>query len=110
MMAKLVLPAVAGLLFLAAGAQAETGGGSASVHRLPDGHTVISLNGRTKTCKPGQIPLATGARTTIVTEKRTKTYPKGLLACLDPKPFGGAATVSIEGDGVLVKPAPTSKP
>ncbi len=108
MMAKLILSAVAGLLFLAAGTRAETGGGTASVHRLPDGRTVVSLNGKTKTCEPGQIPIAAGGRATITTVKGTKVYPNGLIACLDPKDFGGAAMVSVNGGEVVVKPAPPS--
>ncbi|WP_443750053.1 hypothetical protein [Asticcacaulis solisilvae] len=121
MIAKFCLPAVlAGLLFAtAAGAQAgveahdapqPAGGGTASIRTLPDGRTVATLNRRSKTCKAGQIPIATGGPATITNTKGTRTYPKGVLICLDPADFGGGARVSVEGGTVVVKPETPATP
>ncbi len=116
MMTKSILPAVAAGLLFAASAGAQPGdpgadpahlavGGSAGVRTLPDGRTVATLGRKSKTCKPGQIPIATSARATITTTRGTKIYPEGLVACLDPADFGGASAMSIDGGGVVLKPS-----
>jgi len=101
---------IATVMCVAACAEVAAPGGTASINKRPDGSTIITLNGRTKTCMAGQVPVAAGAKTTVVTANGTKIYPKGLLACLAPKAFGGAAVVNVEGGEVVVKPAspPTS--
>jgi len=105
---KSSLPVVMiGLLF-ATGACTAVDSQTASVHTLPDGRIVASAGGRTKSCKAGQMPLATGGRTTITTIKGTKTYPKGAVLCLNPADFGGASVVTTDNGEVVVKPAPPS--
>jgi len=100
-----LMTVTAAAICLAACADVSAPVGTAGMNKRSDGSVVINLNGRTKTCTAGQIPVAAGAKTTVVTVKGTKIYPKGLLACLDPKAFGGAAVVGIEGSEVVVKPA-----
>jgi hypothetical protein len=108
MHAKSILPVVMiGLLF-AMDANAATNSRTAGVTRLPDGRTVASAGGMTKTCKASEMPLATGGRTTVTTAKSTKTYPHGVVLCLDPADFGGGAVVTTDNGEVVVKPAPPS--
>lgn len=103
---SMLLTAAAAVMCLAACAEPATPGGTATINKLSDGRVVIDLNGRAKTCAAGQVPVATGMKTTIVTAKGTKVYPNGLLACLDPKLFDGAASVSVNGGEVVVKSTP----
>ncbi len=108
MHAKSIFPVVMIGLLVAVGADAAADSQTAGVNRLPDGSTVASVGGKTKTCKPKEMPLATGGRTTVITTKGTKTYPHGAVLCLDPADFGGAAIVTTDNGEVVVKPAPPS--
>jgi len=108
MIVKSSLPLVMIGVLLAMGACAAADSHTANVQRLPDGRAVASAGGRMKTCKVDEMPLATGGRTTIITIKGTKTYPNGVVLCLDPENFGGAAVVTTDNGEVVVKPAPPS--
>lgn len=80
---------------------------TASIKTLPDGRTIASTAGKTKTCRVADVPLATGARTTVTTIKGTKVYPRGAVLCLDPANFGGPPAVAMTDGGIVVKPPAT---
>ena len=83
---------------------------TASIETLPDGSKVASTAGKTKTCKVGDVPLATGVRTSVTTTRATKVYPRGGVFCFDPANFGGRPVLTVTDVGVVVTPAVPAKP
>ena len=109
--------AAAALAMLAPAAMAQTmtvkgpgywaiGTGS-KAEKTTDGHVKVDNGKATKTCAADQIAVASTLKTTIKTLNDETTYPDGLVACLDPAAFGGAASVDFGQGTADIRPAGT---